>query len=293
MPTVCASVPMQAPTTTNLRPSAERMRRSTSWRRQQRVLAFGHRHRTNEMAHPPVDDEEREIGADSLGVHHHRRVEAHLASPAQRRPSAGGPLGLAAQRDRQRERHLHAAVPRGVAVGPDKPGTPPPRHSPWRLRSSQLHRFRVAGGRRVLVGPFGIMDVPGAARAPVEDPGGGVEVPLRASASTPSRPRPPSGGRLVTPNVPSAIAFSSPSSQIRRSSPFASPSTPRARVATIRPARLLSPAARRPRARTARSPAPGPGRTGTACGFPSVIMPMSRIDWSVISPHRLKKASSR
>ena len=31
MPTVCASVPIQAPTTTNFRPSAERMRRFTSW----------------------------------------------------------------------------------------------------------------------------------------------------------------------------------------------------------------------------------------------------------------------
>ena len=30
MPTVCASVPMQAPTTTSLRPSAERIRRLTS-----------------------------------------------------------------------------------------------------------------------------------------------------------------------------------------------------------------------------------------------------------------------
>ena len=30
MPTVCASVPMHAPTSTNLRPSAERMRRFTS-----------------------------------------------------------------------------------------------------------------------------------------------------------------------------------------------------------------------------------------------------------------------
>ncbi len=30
MPTVCASVPMQAPTTTSLRPSAERIRRFTS-----------------------------------------------------------------------------------------------------------------------------------------------------------------------------------------------------------------------------------------------------------------------
>ena len=44
MPTVCASVPMQAPTTTSLRPSADRMRRLTSAGGQQRELPLGHRH---------------------------------------------------------------------------------------------------------------------------------------------------------------------------------------------------------------------------------------------------------
>ena len=53
-----------------------------------------------------------------------------------------------------------------------------------------------------------------------------------AFTTTPSRPRPPSGGRFVTPNVPSAIARSRPSSPIRRSSPVASASTWRARAAT-------------------------------------------------------------
>jgi hypothetical protein len=70
-----------------------------------------------------------------------------------------------------------------------------------------------------------------------------------ALAITPSRPRPPSAGRLVTPNVPRPMAVSRPSSPIRDSSPTASPSTSWARRAMKPPGSGRKLPARPPAAR--------------------------------------------
>jgi hypothetical protein len=84
--------------------------------RQQRVLALDDldgRH-VDEVADPPVDDEEGEVRPHRLGVHDHRGVEAHLVRELQCRA-----LGLGVLGDRQREAELHHAVTRRVAVRPD------------------------------------------------------------------------------------------------------------------------------------------------------------------------------
>ncbi len=85
---------------------------------QHRELPFGHGNsrQIDNVADPAVHNEEGEVGPHPLGVHHHRGVQAHLARELQGSAFGPGPFGLIAERDRQRERHLHPAVPRGVTV---------------------------------------------------------------------------------------------------------------------------------------------------------------------------------
>jgi hypothetical protein len=90
-------------------------------RGQQRVLPLGHGDlgQVDQVADPAVDDEEREVRSHALGVHDHGRVQPHLGRQLERGAIGQGALGRAPVRHRQRERHLHPAVPGGVAVGAD------------------------------------------------------------------------------------------------------------------------------------------------------------------------------
>jgi len=91
--------------------------------RQDRELPFGHCHgrQVDQVTDPAVDDEEGEVGPHPLGVHHHRGVQAHLGRQLQGSAFGPGPFGLIAERHRQRERHLHPPVARGVTVRPHDP----------------------------------------------------------------------------------------------------------------------------------------------------------------------------
>ena len=84
--------------------------------RQQRIFPLSDfdRREVNEVAHPAVHDEEREVGPHRFAVHDHRGVEAHLV-----RQLLGGAFGAGVLRNRQGERDLHHAVAGGVAVRPD------------------------------------------------------------------------------------------------------------------------------------------------------------------------------
>jgi hypothetical protein len=66
-----------------------------------------------------VDDEEGEVRAHRLGVHHHGRFQAHLGRELRRGTFRERPLLLAARRQRQRERDLDPPVAGGVPVRPD------------------------------------------------------------------------------------------------------------------------------------------------------------------------------
>ena len=166
---------MHAPTTTSLRPSAERIRRFTSaaGRTRQFPLGHGYRRQVDNVADPPVHDEEGEVRPYPLGVHDHRGIQARILGRQLQRGALGpGPLRLVAERHGQRERHLHPPVPGGV---PCTGG-----------RSGHAHRS------------------PPAARTP------GCSSPRRVPPPRPARGRRRAGACKVTPNVPSAIAVSSP-----------------------------------------------------------------------------------
>ena len=85
-------------------------------------LGHGHGRQVDNVADPPVDDEEREVRPHPLGMHDHRRVQPHLGRELQRGAFGPGPLRLVTERHGQRERELHPPVPRGVAVRPDDSG---------------------------------------------------------------------------------------------------------------------------------------------------------------------------
>jgi hypothetical protein len=93
MPTVCASVPMQPPTTTSLRRS-DLQHGVDLGGAAQRVFAFhdGDRVQVDHVGHRAVDDEEREVRADRVGVHDHGGVDAHLVGQLQRGAVRAGPV---------------------------------------------------------------------------------------------------------------------------------------------------------------------------------------------------------
>ena len=115
MPTVWASVPMQAPTTTSLR----RRRFLISVLISFEVSSGNSRSMhldladVDEVGDRAVDDEEGEVRAHGLGVHEQGRLQPHLGGELQ-----GRALGALVVRQREGERDLHHAVAGGVAVGP-------------------------------------------------------------------------------------------------------------------------------------------------------------------------------
>ena len=175
MPTVWASVPMHAPTTTSLRRSRFLIAALISLAGQQRVLALDDLDlvEVDEVGDRAVDDEEGEVRPHRLRVHQQRGLHAHLGGELER-----GALGALVVRQRQGERQLHHAVAGGVAVG---------AHD----------RRRESATTWSSGGPFLEQ-----ARSP------GCRSPS-ALATTPSRPLPWSAGASSSPKVPSAMAASS------------------------------------------------------------------------------------
>ncbi len=203
MPTVCASVPMHAPRTTSFRCRPARIALVHLGRRQQRVgpLLDVDRVEVDQVPHAAVDDEERVAAVDGVAVHDHRGLDAHLGRQLQ-----CGALRPGTGRHGQRERRLHHAVAGRVAVRPDDRPAP------------AIMAISAAGRLRHLRAP----GPAGRAR--------GCRRPRRGGR----RRRAPcrlSGGRLVMPKVPSAMACISPPawSTIRSSSSTASRSTVSAR----------------------------------------------------------------
>lgn len=89
MPTVWASVPMQAPTTTSLAAEMALDGRVDLLAGEQRELALDDLDEPglDEVLHRAVNDEEGEPVTDRLGVHEQRGLDAHLAGePAGPRP---------------------------------------------------------------------------------------------------------------------------------------------------------------------------------------------------------------
>ena len=153
MPTVCASVPMHAPTTTNLRPSAERMRRFTSC-----AVSSGNARSVTVTADMstrwltrPYTMKNVKSGPDSLGVHDHRRVQAHLARRAAAPRLRPGPRSV--------------SLPNGTGSVNDTCTRPSPVVSPYgRIRAwpggrtprNPPLRFAPRGGpRRIITRPGG------------------------------------------------------------------------------------------------------------------------------------------
>ena len=113
MPTVCASLPVHAPTTTILRASRALMRCSISSRESLRAhLRDVDDGRVDRVARVPVDDEVRV--ALRAGFH---RGDERLAEAVLLGEALGGLARARRRREREHEAHLDHAVAFAVAVG--------------------------------------------------------------------------------------------------------------------------------------------------------------------------------